>query len=310
MAWRVTRRDVARIGVLTIAGLVGFLWLWNIVGVHPGFDTLMYLTFALEFTGQPLSQATDGAWQQFVQHASHAAVQVHADAWPWQGFDDPARDRWEGIYRMRPLYPLAIAALYPALGLVASVGVAVLTVIGITLVLGLGLPGLVGIPVTAVVILLSYINPFLRPLAGGPADGWARTGLSSRRPSRRRAVRGQWPAPFDRPRAVRGHSLGVHSPVGGIASRRVRHLRPDHAPVHPPGRRSRVHGRGRYRCPAGDLRRLHDGGGTPELCRHAAGYSNGSLHPTDVTSPCTSSRFRIVGNCPHSSAASSPTLLS
>jgi hypothetical protein len=146
------------LGMLAVLAAAGFAWIWLTTPVRAGFDALMYTSFALEYSGETFAAATEGARQVFAEHADPA--EIARIGWPWSGFDDPTRDRWVGIYRMRPAYPLIVAALWFPLNDAAPMAVAFLSVFGLTAALGLGLPALVGYRITVIMLLLMYLNPF------------------------------------------------------------------------------------------------------------------------------------------------------
>jgi hypothetical protein len=155
------RAAAARVAILVGLGLAAWAVLWSTTSPRAGYDTLWYEMFALRYAGASEAEQFDGSWAVFAAHADPDLVAYveERDGWPWRGFDDPTRARWVGLYEMRPLFPLVVAAARPLLGDAAAIVPSVVAVVSLTLVVGLAAPKLIGLGGTIALLVLSYANP-------------------------------------------------------------------------------------------------------------------------------------------------------
>lgn len=145
--------------LLLCLGLVAWAVLWSITSPRAGYDTLWYELFGLRYAGATEQQQVDGSWAVFAAHADPAVVARHADAWPWKGHEDASRQRWVGLYQMRPVFPILVAATHPLLGDAATLTPSVVAVVAFTLAVGLAAWTLLGPAGTALLLMLSFANP-------------------------------------------------------------------------------------------------------------------------------------------------------
>ncbi len=155
------RSAAARVAILVGLGLAAWAILWSTTSPRAGYDTLWYEMFALRYAGASEAEQFDRSWAVFAEYADPDLVAYvdERNGWPWQGFDDPTRARWVGLYEMRPLFPLVVAAARPLLGDAAALAPSVVAVVSFTLVVGLAAPKLIGLGGTVVVLVLSFANP-------------------------------------------------------------------------------------------------------------------------------------------------------
>ena len=156
MRWApATKRAV----LLLCLGLVAWVVLWSITSPRAGYDTLWYELFGLRYAGATEQQQVAESWAVFAAYADPDVVARHTDAWPWQGHDDPSRQRWVGLYQMRPVFPILVAATHPLAGEAATLTPSVMAVVIFTLAVGLAAWTLLGPAGSAVLLLLSFANP-------------------------------------------------------------------------------------------------------------------------------------------------------
>ena len=155
------------IALLALLGLIAWVAVWNTTPqARAGYDTLWYARFAYIYSGASEDAANDMAWELVTRYGDQAFLSYmeERDGWPWQGFDDPSRERWVGIYQMRPIMPLVSAAAYPLLGIDAPLAASALAVVVLVIAAGVALAPVAGSMTALVVVLLSLINPH--------ASGW------------------------------------------------------------------------------------------------------------------------------------------
>lgn len=179
---------VAQRAVLLVClGLVAWVMLWSVTSPRAGYDTLWYELFGLRYAGANEEEQIAGSWAVFAEYADPAVVARHANAWPWEGHEDPSRDRWVGLYAMRPVFPILVAATRPVVGDASALTPSVVAVVAFTVAVGLGAWTLIGPAGTGLLLLLSFANPFFAAwLIHLTTDGlglalWAATLLAAAR---------------------------------------------------------------------------------------------------------------------------------
>jgi hypothetical protein len=147
--------------LLCAVGLAAWIILWFGFEPHASWDALFYHRIAAGYAGLTQPQQDAYAWTTFAPHANPEYRQWLIDhhSWPWGGWHDPIRERWVGLYEMRPLYPVLIAVGIPAFGSQAPMVVTALATIGFVLALGLGLARLVGRTRAIAVVGLCLATP-------------------------------------------------------------------------------------------------------------------------------------------------------
>lgn len=168
-----------RARLLSAAAVAVIAWLvvWPNTEPRTSWDSLMYHRFALEYAGASSEQATSGAWTIYERYASDRDVQltlagIRAGGSPWDAMEEPARERWVGLYRSRPLYTVLVAAGYPVLGLRAPLLVSAGAVLIFTVALLVGLGAIVGYGAALVAAIIGFANPlFARWLVFLQPDG-------------------------------------------------------------------------------------------------------------------------------------------
>jgi hypothetical protein len=159
-----TRTRPGRIVLLVLAGIALWLILWAIERPRARYDTLFYATFTYEDAGRPAIESRALAWDLTVRYATpeFPPTVAHDPTSAWfTGWDDPMRQRWIGIYAMRPVMPWLGAAAFPLLGIEAPVVATVAAVILVVLVTGLLLSPLAGALAAALFVFLTAANPWI-----------------------------------------------------------------------------------------------------------------------------------------------------
>jgi hypothetical protein len=163
-SWYRVRRRLGWLAGLTIVGIVVWAALWSVERPRAGYDSLWYSMYTYQYAGTSVPESWDRSWDLVVEFADPALVQtLHREpsgAW-FSGFDDPTRQRWIGIYRMRPIMPLLGAVAYPALGTNAPLVASAAAVDLVVLVAGLVLPSIAGWPMALLFLLLTAANPLV-----------------------------------------------------------------------------------------------------------------------------------------------------
>jgi hypothetical protein len=153
---------IRRAAVVALIGLAAWLVLWSSVRPRAGYDTLWYSMYTYQYAGASFHESLERSWDLVTTYADPrlvATLHRNADGDWWGGWNNPTRQRWVGIYKMRPVMPLVGAISFPILGTAAPVTASVLAVVTLTLVAWLALGPLVGWLGTAFFLLLSYANP-------------------------------------------------------------------------------------------------------------------------------------------------------
>ncbi len=149
---------------LAVVGLALWAVLWSVVRPRAGYDTLWYAMYTYQDAGATVPESWDRSWNLVVEYADPSLVALlHRSPtgdW-WGGWNDPMRQRWIGIYKMRPLMPLVGAVAYPVLGTSAPLAASAAAFILVLLAAGLVLAPLAGWLVTAVFLLLTAANPLI-----------------------------------------------------------------------------------------------------------------------------------------------------
>jgi hypothetical protein len=142
-----------------IVGVVIWLVLWFGADVRANWDSLVYHKHALEYAGVPAEEAHALSWDLFVRYGSDEAVVAVTAVYdgPWV---NPASERWINLYRMRPAYPLLVAAAYPVLGRRAPMAVSALVTVAFTVVSFAGFGLLFGYQVSGLATLIALLNGF------------------------------------------------------------------------------------------------------------------------------------------------------
>jgi hypothetical protein len=175
------RRFVAsaagRVAVLIGIGVVAWAVLWNSGVARVRYDTLWYATFTYEDAGVPQEASWARSWDLLARYggARFADSLPHAANGSWfDGWDDPSRARWIGIYAMRPIMPVLGAAVFPVLGTDSPVLVSVLAVVLLVLAAWLIVRPIAGARATALLLLATPVNPFInKELLSLAPDGLA-----------------------------------------------------------------------------------------------------------------------------------------
>lgn len=150
------RRSVA---AAALVGAVAWLVLWFAADVRANWDSLMYHKYALEYAGVPEEEAHALSWDLFVRYGSDhdVAIVTGVHGGPWV---NPENERWTNLYRMRPAYPVLVAAAYPALGLRAPMAVSALVTVAFTIISFAGFGLLFGYRVSGLATLVALLNGF------------------------------------------------------------------------------------------------------------------------------------------------------
>jgi hypothetical protein len=163
-SWSGLRGSIGRAAALIIVAVVIWAGLWSVERPRAGYDTLWYSMYTYQYGGASAPESWDRSWNLVVQYGPSFLIQeLHREpngAW-FVGFDDPKRQRWIGIYRMRPVMPLLGAVAYPVLGTSAPLVASVAAVIVVVLVAALVIPAITGWLIAAIFLLLTVANPLV-----------------------------------------------------------------------------------------------------------------------------------------------------
>ena len=181
---------VVRLASLVAIAIVAWLAMWNSGLPRVRYDTLWYSTFTYEDAGIPREAAWARSWDLLGRLGSPELVasipKLSNGSW-FDGWDDPMRARWVGIYAMRPAMPVLGAGAFPILGTDAPIAVSLLAVILLVLAAWLVLGPMAGAAATAVALLLTFADPliakwliFLMPDGIGLGLWLASLGLAAR----------------------------------------------------------------------------------------------------------------------------------
>lgn len=142
-----------------VVGAVVWLVLWFGADVRANWDSLMYHKYALEYAGVPAEEAHTLSWDLFVRYASDEAVADVTAVYdgPWV---NPENERWTNLYRMRPAYPVLVAAAYRVLGLRAPMAVSALVTVAFTIVSFAGFGLVFGYRVSGLATVVALLNGF------------------------------------------------------------------------------------------------------------------------------------------------------
>jgi len=151
-----TLRRAAAVGALI--GLTGWLIIWFQTEPRANWDSLIYHTHAFQYAGQSPAAADAQSWQVYARYADDTPRGVIQEALAGRDWRAPERDRWMNLYRMRPIYPLLVAAAYPVLGLRAPMAVSALVTIGFVVVSFAGFGLLFGHRVAALATAVALVN--------------------------------------------------------------------------------------------------------------------------------------------------------
>jgi len=157
---------IRRLAVLAAAGGLAWIAVWNSTSQpRAAYDTLWYARFGFLYANEPVSKANDLSWEVFAKYADPEIVAYveQRGGWPWKGFGDQTRQRWVGIYQMRPIVPLIAAAAYPAAGTESLLLVSALAVVIVVLAAASLLT-----PAAGAIATIAFLVPLLlNPMAGG-----------------------------------------------------------------------------------------------------------------------------------------------
>lgn len=157
---------------MIVLGAAAWVVLWSTVRPRAAYDTLWYTRIALEYAGQPTDGVTAGSWHVFSEYADPSQVAYVAENHGWPYLSPPRL--WQGLYYERPFLPAVIAAFVPVLGDEAPIAASLLAVLVFTLAVGLFLRPLVGAPIVAALLVISFANVlFSRWLIFLTTDGLA-----------------------------------------------------------------------------------------------------------------------------------------
>jgi len=149
---------------VAIAGLAAWVLMWSIIRPRAGYDTLWYSMYAYQYAGVGVHESWDMSWQLVHEYADPRLLATlrrdSSGAW-WSGWDQPARERWVGLYRMRPVMPLVSAAGFPLLGREAPLLASAAAVVIVTIAAGLLLAPLTGWLVAGLFLVLTLGNAYL-----------------------------------------------------------------------------------------------------------------------------------------------------
>jgi hypothetical protein len=147
-----------------VAGLGLWLVLWAVNGPRSHYDTLFYATFTYEDAGRPAIESRARAWELTAQYANpdfpRTVPHDPPNAW-FTGWDSPMRQRWIGIYAMRPVMPWLGALAFPVLGTQAPVVASIAAVTLVVLAVGLLVAPLAGGLAAVVFLVLTAANPWI-----------------------------------------------------------------------------------------------------------------------------------------------------
>ena len=149
---------------LAMVGLAAWVLMWSTIRPRAGYDTLWYSMYAYQYAGVAVHESWDLSWQLVHEYADPQLLATlrrdSSGAW-WSGWDEPARQRWAGLYRMRPVMPLVSAAGFPLLGREAPLLVSAAAVVIVTVAAGLLLAPLTGWLVAGLFLVLTLGNVYL-----------------------------------------------------------------------------------------------------------------------------------------------------
>ncbi|HEY7738761.1 MAG TPA: hypothetical protein VIC63_07015 [Candidatus Limnocylindria bacterium] len=138
-------------------GVAGWLLIWFQTEPRANFDSLIYHTHALEYAGLDREEADEVSWRIFARYASDRERKIVADtiggAW-----STPPDGRWMDLYRMRPLYPLLVGAVYPFVGERAPMTVSAGVTVGFVVLTGIGFGLLFGWRVAGLATLAALLQ--------------------------------------------------------------------------------------------------------------------------------------------------------
>ncbi|HEY2888915.1 MAG TPA: hypothetical protein VGJ17_09880 [Candidatus Limnocylindrales bacterium] len=158
------RARVGHVAVLAAVGVAAWAILWGSGLTRVRYDTLWYASFTYQDAGLPREAAWARSWDLVQQLGSPellASLPRAANGSWFDGWDDPKRARWVGIYAMRPAMPLLGALAYPVLGTDAPIAVSVLAVVLLVLAAWVVVGPLAGAGVAAVFLAIDALNPLL-----------------------------------------------------------------------------------------------------------------------------------------------------
>jgi hypothetical protein len=144
-------------------GVVGWLLIWFQTDPRANWDSLIYHKHAFEYAGLSATEADAASWEVYARYSDDRQVATILAALDGRAWQAPERDRWMNLYRMRPLYPVLVAAAYPVLGQRAPMAVSLGVTVGFVLVVGLGVGLLFGPRVGVIAVAASLLNPYFRP---------------------------------------------------------------------------------------------------------------------------------------------------
>jgi len=155
---------LTRGAALAVLGLVAWALMWSTIRPRAGYDTLWYSMYAYQYAGVSVHDSWDLSWQLVHEYADPRLLAIlrrtPSGDW-WGGWDQPARQRWIGIYRMRPVMPIVSAIGFPLLGREAPLLASAAAVMVVAVGAGLVLAPLTGWLAAALFLLLTLANALL-----------------------------------------------------------------------------------------------------------------------------------------------------
>lgn len=154
--------SVGPILFLIVLGIAAWAAIWSTTPVpRAAYDTLWYARFAHQYAGASRDEAIDRSWAVFERYGDPERVALVAERtnWPWPGEFDPTRQRWYGLYQMRPVMPLVSALAVPWLGVNAPLFASALAVVSVVVITGTVLRPMTGTVAAAAFLGLTIVNP-------------------------------------------------------------------------------------------------------------------------------------------------------
>jgi hypothetical protein len=160
-----------------VVGLLAWVVLWLNTDPRAGWDSLVYHKFAFEYAGLSTDEQDARSWELYERYAADdevAYVVAALGTQPWSFDVPPTPARWAAQYRMRPLYPVLVAAAYPLAGMRAPLMISAAATVITLGCLSVGLAALAGPRVALGATAVTLLNGlFTRWMVTLTPDGLA-----------------------------------------------------------------------------------------------------------------------------------------